>query len=143
VADGKKLWIYLGVGCGVLALLTVCGGGSGIFLFFRAMGEPVAYARGFLDDIRERDWHDALQRMNAGYQNTHVEESFRQSAESLPALVQHTDATFTSHSSANSTAQVEGNLTTPSGPIAVAMTLTKHGDHWYIDTVNVAGQPLP
>jgi hypothetical protein len=142
MAETKKVFLYVGIGCVVLGLLAACGVGACVFALKTMTDEPATYAKGFLDDTREGNFAQALTRMNASYQNTHSVATFQQAAEALPALTNHTATSFTNRSIANTSATVGGSLTTPDGSIPFQVTLTKIGEHWYIDAVSVNDQNM-
>lgn len=143
MADNKQVAKYVGIGCGVVLLLSCCIGGIGFYACSNALSGPKGAAEGFFVDMREGRPEAARMRMNGAYQNSHDLAAFQQAAATIPAIASQTDTTFNSIQINNSNATVGGNLTTPNGSVPVQLTLTKIGDYWYIDTVSVSGVPLP
>jgi len=142
MAEGNKALKWIGIGCGIFLLLGLCTGG-GVFLMCQSqLGPPVDASASFFADIRRSDYQQALSRMNGTYQGTHPLPTFQQNVQQIPALTQQTGATFNNTSVNNDVATVSGSLSTPNGDVPVTVTLSKSGEHWYIDSVMVQGQTL-
>lgn len=138
-------WKWIGIGCGVIVLIgvcifgacTLCAGG-----IWQATDAPAQAAHGFFADARAQNWQNAYQRMSPSYQSTHTAQTLQAAASQIPAITQQTDSTFTNRQVQNATANLDGHLTTPSGPAPVNVTLSNQGGVWYIDSITVSGMPL-
>jgi hypothetical protein len=145
VAATNSTLKWIGIGCGVLVVLGLCIGGIVAVIAttaLQATEAPADAARGFFADLRGNDFDSALRRTGAAYQALHDVNTFRASVAQQPALTTQTDVTFTSRRVDNASATMSGNLSTPSGDIPVTVTLTQAGEHWYVESVTVQGQPL-
>ena len=141
MAGNKKVMMGLGIGCGALLLVAgICGGFA--LLMSSATSGPTGAANGFLADVRAGNHASALQRMTPGYQQTHPGSAFPASLSNHPVLTQQTDSSMTNVNISNNSATVAGTMTTPSGPIPIAFTMTHIGDYWYINSVIIQGVPL-
>ena len=141
MAEGSKVLKWVGIGCGVVLLLGICATG-GILLVVQSASAPVDASASFFADLRRGDYQQGLQRMNGNYQATHPLATFQQNVAQIPSLTQQTGASFNSTSVNNNVGTVSGNLSTPTGDVPVTVTLSKVGEHWYIDSVMVQGQTL-
>jgi hypothetical protein len=145
--EGKSnVGLWIGIGCGVLLMLACCGGGVAYYVFKEGMGAftaPQRHSIGFFEDIRNHGNANALRRMDGVYQSTHDLAAFDQAVASIPALQQHTNASFSSFNIQNDVATVAGSLDTPQGPVPVEVLLVKGGEFWYLSRVTVGGQVLP
>ena len=133
---------YVGIGCGVLAVLALaCGGG--FYVCVSKITEAKPHAHAFLKDLRDGNYASALQRMDGAYQSRHNVQSFQAAVAQLPALTTHTDATLSNFNVSNGVTTVEGALTTPTGPVPITLTMVKQDGHYYIQSVTVGGMVLP
>jgi len=142
MADNKQIMKYVGIGCGVLLLLSCCIGGIGMYACGNALSGPKGAAEGFFLDMREGRPEAARARMDGVYQNSHDLAQFQAAAAAIPAISSQTDTTFSSIQINNSTGSVSGSLTTPAGDQPVQVTATKIGDNWYINSIVVSNIPL-
>ena len=147
---GSSAWKYVGIGCGIAVLLSLCAvggcfacGAAGIGGLVAATEAPAAAAHGFFADVRGHDLTHAYGRMSDTYRAGHPQAGFEAAVHGVPGLETNTDSTFTGRSINGSTAIFHGALTTPSGPLPVSMNLRDTGGGtWVIDTVIVNGRPL-
>lgn len=133
----------LGIGCGLFAFGAMCLLGLALPAFC-AMSEPASdAATGFLSDVRDRSYSDALARMSSSYQSTHNATQLQTSVEGLDSLESHTFAMITnaeSHDDGHVT--VEGSLYGPDGETPVAFEVSEVNGYWYIDLVAVGGRAV-
>lgn len=139
--SGSYRWLALG--CGALILISVCGIVGVVLLIDRNVSEPANAARGFLLDIRSRNYGQALQRMSPTYQSTHDLSRFQLDVAAIPALAMHHDETILTNDIDGRTATIEATLSTPSGPTPVTVTLTEIGEHWYVESFTPGAPPTP
>lgn len=133
----------LGIGCGFLLFCSLCIVGLGIPWLLARTSPATEAAEGFLANVHDEAWADALARMNADYQSSHSRDQLRTNVESLSALSDHTLAMISSvetHDDGHVT--VEGSLFGADGEQPVAFEVSEVNDYWYIDLVAVGGQPL-
>jgi len=142
MAEGNKVLKIVGIGCGLLVLLSACGIGACLLFVKGQTDAPASASHAFFADLRTGNYQQALQRMNTTYQSTHPLPTFQQSVAQIPALTQQTDSTFANRSVSNQTATMSGTLTSPSGDVPVTVTLSQVGEYWYIDSVMVQGTTL-
>jgi hypothetical protein len=134
----------LGIGCGFLLFGGLCIVGLAIPWMNTQMSDATEAAEGFLDDVHDDAWGNALARMSADYQSTHSAAQLQTSVEGISELANHSASMLTSietHDDGHVT--VEGSLFGEDGEAPVAFELTEVGDYWYVDLVAVAGRPLP
>jgi hypothetical protein len=143
MAEGKGGALkWIGLGCGVFLLVAACGVGAAFFACQSLFEAPEGQARGFFADLRAGNYQDALRRTNAPYQSTHTVEAFQLAVSHIPVATQQTDVSFSSRDVNGDTATMIGDLDTPEGAVPVTVTLSRAGEHWYIDSVSVQGQLL-
>jgi hypothetical protein len=143
MAEGQGSAVkWIALGCGLFVLVGACGIGAALVAFGNIEDAPQGQARGFFVDLRAGRYQDALARTNAVYQSTHTVEGFSASVAAIPAATQQTDVQFTNNTVTGTSANMGGNLITPSGAVPITVALSRVGEHWYIDAVVVEGQPL-
>ncbi len=134
----------LGIGCGFLLFGGLCIGGLSIPWVLARMSPATEAAEGFLSNVHDDAYTEALARMSADYQSSHTALQLQTDVETLPALADHTFAMLTSvetHDDGHVT--VEGSLFGDDGESPVAFEISQVNDYWYVDLVAVAGAPLP
>jgi hypothetical protein len=149
-SGGSNVWKYVGIGCGIAALLSICAvggcfacGAAGIGGIVAATEAPATAAHGFFSDLRSHDDAAAYARMSEPYRAVHPQADFTASVASVPGLATNTDSTFTGRAINGTTATLTGVLSTPSGALPVVMALhDSGGSTWVIDSVIVSGRPL-
>lgn len=133
----------LGIGCGLFAFGAMCLVGLAVPALC-AMSEPASdAATGFLSDVRDRAYADALARMSSSYQSTHNASQLQAAVEHLDALESHTVAIITNaetHDDDHVT--IEGSLYGPDGESPVAFEVSEVNGYWYIDLVAVGGSAV-
>jgi hypothetical protein len=136
----------VGITCGVIVALGVCGVGACLAMggaaVWGATDAPAKAAHAFFRDLRTGNHQSALSRMSAHYQSTHDVATFQLNVSTIPALTQQTDSTFASRNITPGSANLTGSLTTASGEAPVVVILSQVGEHWYIDSVTVQGTVL-
>jgi hypothetical protein len=143
MAQGKSgVGKWIAIGCAGLLLLGGCCVGGVVFAYNQYVDPPAAMTRGFFGNLRRGEYEQALARMNAQYQATHPLPTFQQNVQQIPALTQQSDFSVGSPNISGGVATVSGSLSTPMGNQPVTVDLSKLGDHWYIESVVVAGQLL-
>jgi hypothetical protein len=134
----------LGIGCGFLLFGGLCIGGLAIPWLMARLSPATEAAEGFLANVQDDAYGEALARMSADYQSGHRSDQLQTNVESLPALANHTVAFLTSvESHDDGHVTVEGSLYGADGESPIAFEVSEVNDYWYIDLVAVAGQPLP
>lgn len=149
-SGGSNTWKYVGIGCGVAALLSICAvggcfacGAAGIGGIVAATEAPATASHGFFSDVRGHDLAHAYGRMSDTYRATHPAAAFEAAVVGTPGLSEHTDATFNNRSINGGTATLSGTLDSPSGALPVSVVLhDAGGGTWQIDSVTVSGRPL-
>lgn len=134
----------LGIGCGFLLFGGLCIVGLGIPWMIARTSPATEAAEGFLANVHDGSYAEALARMSASYQSTHSSAQLQANVESIPALANHTIATIASietHDDGHVT--VDGSIYGPDGESPIAFEVSEVNDYWYVDLVAVAGQPLP
>lgn len=146
---GSNVWKYVGIGCGVAALLSICVvggcfacGAASIGGIVAATEAPATTSHGFFSDVRTGNTSGAYGRMSSTYRATHAEADFAASVAAIPGLATNTDSTFSGRALNGSTATFTGLLTTPSGALPVVLTLHDEAGTWVIDTAIISGRPL-
>ena len=148
--SGSSPWKWVGIGCGVLALLGTCTtgaclacGGAGAVGIFAAVEAPANEAKGLLADLRAQRFDAAYARTSAGYQASHDLATFTAAVQAIPALTTMTDDTISQRQVSGATARMSGTLQTPSGDVPVAFELSQAGERWVVERIDVAGQTIP
>lgn len=141
-ASGGTNWLkVVGIGCGVLVLLAgLCG--FGMFMCYQGVTASKDHAHAFLGELRTGNYPSAYARMDPMYQSTHDVTTFQANVAALPALTNNTDATFTSFNVTNGVHNLQGVLTTPSGPYDIQMTMREATGGYYVTSLTIAGNPL-
>jgi hypothetical protein len=152
MVEGRKVGLWIGVGCGIAALLAILGAvlcvgvcGAGIGGVFVATEGAAREANGFLEELRGGDDEAAYARMSNTYRQSHDLNAFRQAVERIPALRQQTGASFTGrniNAGAVMTATISGQLNLATGPVPIQLQLSQRGETWKIETITVQGQPF-
>lgn len=139
---------YIGIGCGIAALLGLCGvgacvacAGAGIGGVMVAVEAPAEQAHGFLRDVRTGNPSGAYARMNATFRGLYTEADFAARLAAFPALTTATDATLSSRNVNGTTASMRGTLDGASGSLGtISIELVSEGELWSITTIDVNGQ---
>jgi hypothetical protein len=139
---------YVGIGCGIAALLGLCGvsacvacAGAGIGGVMVAVEAPAEEAHGFLRDARTGNPSGAYARMSPTFRSLHSEAEFAARLAAFPALTSATDATLSSRNVNGPTATMRGTLDGASGALGtISIVLLSEGERWSITTVEVDGQ---
>ena len=147
---GSSPWKWIGIGCGVIALIGACTlgsclacGGVGAVGIFAAVEAPANEAKGLLADVRAQRFDAAYARMGPTYQATHDVAAFIAQVQAIPAMVAMTDDTISQRNVSNATARMSGTLQTPSGDVPVAFVLSQLGERWVVDQIDVGGATIP
>ncbi|MDQ3032714.1 MAG: hypothetical protein M3Y87_09875 [Myxococcota bacterium] len=147
---GSSPWKWIGIGCGVLALIGVCllgscvaCGGMGAVGVFAALEAPANEAKGLLADVRGQRFDAAYGRMSPTYQASHDAAAFTAQVQAIPALTSMTDDTISQRNVSGATARMSGTLQTPTGDVPVAFALSQLGERWVVDSIDVAGATIP
>lgn len=149
--DGSSPWKWIGIGCGVFALVGACMFGTclacgslGAVGLFAALEAPAQEAKGFLADVRGARLEAAFERMSPAYRSSHDLATFRAEVEAIAALSSMTDDTISQRNIMGPTARMGGVLHTPEGDVPVMFELSQSGGpHWVIDRIDVAGTTIP
>lgn len=147
---GSSPWKYIGIGCGIAALLSVCAlgscfacAGAGIGGLVVATEAPANAAHGFFADVRGGDLAHAYGRMSDTYRAARTQADFAAAVHGVPGLDGHTDSTFSGRAINGTTATMTGALTAPAGVLPVVVVLhDTGGGTWVIDSVAVSGRTL-
>lgn len=147
---GSSPWKWIGIGCGVFALIGACMFGTclacgslGAVGLFAALEAPAQEAKGFLADVRSARLEAAFARMSPAYQSSHDLATFRAEVEAIPALSSMTDDTISQRNVMGQAARMGGVLHTPEGNVPVMFELSQLGPRWLIERVDVAGTTIP
>lgn len=143
-------WKWVGIGCGVLALIGACVfgsclacGGAGAVGMFAALEAPAQQAKGLLADVRAQRMDAAYARMSDSYRATHDLAAFTAEVQAIPALVTSSDDTISQRNVSTGTARMSGMLHTPGGDVSVSFELSQRGQDWVIERIDVAGATIP
>lgn len=138
----SKTWRYVGIGCGVAALIGACVlgscvacAGAGIGAGVVAFEAPVETTRTFLSAVRAHDGATAYAQMSTAYTLTHSQSDFETALESLPLLAASTDQTISQRSIQPTGAVMGGTLEGPEGG-TFEIRLHQEGEDWRIDEVS-------
>ena len=134
----------LGVGCGFLFFGGFCIAGLAIPWMLAASSPATDAASGFLADVHDHAWANALARMSSDYQSSHSAAQLQANVSTLDALDDHSFAMLTSvetHDDGHVT--VEGSLYGSEGESPVAFEISDVSGYWYVDLVAVSGHALP
>lgn len=134
----------LGIGCGFLLFGGLCIVGMSIPWMLARISPATEAAEGFLADVQDDAWANALARMNADYQSHHTSSQLQTNVQGIPELANHSVAWLTSvetHDDGHVT--VEGSLYGDGGESPIAFEVSEVNDYWYVDLVAVEGRPLP
>lgn len=129
-----------GVGCGLLALLTMCVTSFACYAIAPAPARDAAH--GFLADVRSSSWQSALQRTSADYQSHHDAARLEREVGRIPALAQHTSVTFMNATLEDDTAVLDGTLRTADAEVPIGVELREIEGYWYVEQLVVQGAPL-
>lgn len=148
--SGSSPWKWVGIGCGILALLGVCStgaclacGGVGAVGIFAAVEAPANEAKGLLADVRAQRFDAAYARMSATYQASHDLATFTASVQAIPAMTTMTDDTISQRNVSGPTARMAGVVHTPSGDAPVLVQLSQAGERWVVERIEIAGSTIP
>jgi hypothetical protein len=144
MAEGRKIAIWIGVGCLVVLLSAACCGGAAYYFIDQMFAGPRRMANGFFDDLRQGELEDARSRMDRAYQDTHTLDDFEQAVIQVPALRQHEAVRWSGIQVDDPNATLSGRLETESGdlPMQVVLERATNG-YWYIERVTVQGAVMP
>ena len=144
MAEGRRIAVWVGVGCLTLLLTAACCGGVAYYAIDQLFSEPRRMANGFFEDLREGRLDDARKRMGRVYQDAHDPDAFEQAVIQVPALRQHAGVQWTGIQVDESTATLTGVLDTESGDLPTQVVLTRATNgYWYVDRVTVQGALMP
>ncbi len=152
MADGKKVGLWVGLGCLILLVVVVlplvlCVGvcGAGIGGVVVATEGAITETDAFFADLRGGNVDAAYQRTSPNYRATRDQNAFRAAVARFPVLAQQTGITIGGrnlNASGRVTATLNGSLTTPTGGLPIQIVLAREGEVWRIDSVLIQGQPL-
>ena len=146
---GGVPWKWIGVGCGVAALLatcavgmcgTVCAGGIGAGL--AATEAPASEVRTFFTDLKAGNETAAYAHVAPDVQKTFTADQLHAFATGSEALRSITDVTVSARQIQPPRAQMGGFLTTPSGLVPFASELVQGPTGWKLVTLSVHGQKI-
>lgn len=141
--EGSSTWKYVGIGCGILALIAVCGIGTcaitcggAIGAGVAAMEPPAEATRTFFGSVRGGDVAGAYAQTASSYQSSHTLEQFQASLATMPEIAASTDQTISNRNvQAGFGATMAGTLQGPSGSTPFSAHLVDEGGTWHIDTL--------
>jgi len=144
MAEGRKIAVWVGLGCLTIVLAAACCGGVAYYVVDQMFAGPRRMANGFFDDLRHDRLEDARSRMGRAYQDDHDLDAFEQAVIQVPALRQHTAVRWSGIQVNDPRAVLTGELDTESGPLPVQVSLSRASNgYWYIDEVTVQGALMP
>jgi len=146
----SNTWKYVGIGCGILALIAACSLGTCMVCFGGAVGAgmaamepPVDATRSFFGHVRAGQTDLAYAEMASTYQATHTLEQFQAGLAALPELARSTDQTISQRNVQGGVgADMGGTLEGPDGAVRFDVDLVEEGTLWRISGVTVAGRTL-
>ena len=141
--EGSSTWKYVGIGCGILAVLAMCGLGAcfltcggAIGAGMAAMEPPADATRAFFASVRAGDTAGAYSQTATSYQSSHTLEQFQTSLGTMPEIAASTDQTISNRNvQAGLGATMAGTLQGPSGNTPFSAHLVDEGGLWHIDTL--------
>lgn len=141
--NNKQLFMILGIGCAVLAVVCICFvilmvtiGGSTIAGVF-ALTQPAADAgETFMNALKDAKYADAYAMCSPSLQKTLV------SAQGLQRLIENgkarpTQWSFTSRNINNGVADLSGSVTMVGAEGTVKLTLVQVGNEWKISSFDM------
>lgn len=148
--EGSSTWKYVGIGCGILALIAACSlgacvvcAGAGIGAGIAATEEPANATRSFFGHVRAGQIELAHAEASSGFRARYDVEQLRASLAAMPELAASTDQTISQRNvQAGASATMGGTLQGPSGTTSFSATLVQEGGVWRIDGLTVAGRTL-
>jgi hypothetical protein len=148
--EGSSTWKYVGIGCGILALIAACSlgvcfacAGVGIGAGIAATEEPANATRSFFGHVRAGQIELAHAETSSRFQASHSVEQLRAGLAAMPELAASTDQTISQRNvQAGGSATMGGTLEGPSGRTSFTATLVQEGGVWRIDGLTVAGRGL-
>lgn len=145
---GSSTWRYIGIGCGVAALIGACVigscfacAGAGIGAGMVAFEAPVETTRTFMSAVRAHDGATAYAQMSTAYTLTHSQADFETALQALPELALSTDQTISQRNINQAGAVMGGVLEGPTGG-TFEVTLHQEGEVWKIDDVSTGNARL-
>lgn len=146
----SSTWKYVGIGCGILALIGVCSLGTCVVFCGGAIGagvaamEPPAEAtRAFFGAVRSGNVATAYAQTATSYQAGHTMDQFQASLATMPELAASTDQTISNRNvQAGLGATMAGTLQGPGGDTSFTAHLVEEGGGWHIDTLTVGAGSL-
>lgn len=146
----SNTWKYVGIGCGIVALIALCSVGSCALCFggavsagIAALEPPVEATRGFLTQVRAGDAPGAYAQTSQSYRATHTVEQFTAALASMPELAASYDQTISQRNvQAGQGATMGGNLHGPSGNTGFTAELVEEEGVWRISTLRVGAATL-
>lgn len=154
MAEGKKIALGIGIGCGVVVLIGIIGAvlcvgvcGAGIGAVAIATEGAVHEGEAYFADLRANNVEAAYNRMAQSYRGAHDLNAFRAAIARSPILTQQRGASFAgrniSSMNGRTTATLNGQLTGgPTGVVPFQLLLLQQGEVWRIEQVSIQGQPL-
>lgn len=136
MAEGNKVYLFLGIGCGVLLLLLGCCAGGG-YLAYRSVAASLPFAQAFVHDVQGGDYASALQRMDGTCQSQWTADQLRQQIEQqMPELPASNEFQVTGMNGENTNWTVDAAVWGDStGRQDIVLTLRGEGDHYYVQRV--------
>ena len=145
---GSSTWRYVGIGCGIAALIGACligscfaCAGAGVGAGMVAFEAPVAATRTFMTAVRANDGATAYAQMSTAYTLTHSQADFETALAALPELAASTDQTISQRRIQQASAVMGGSLEGPMGG-TFEVTLHQEGEVWKIDDVSTRNARL-
>ncbi len=148
--EGNKTWLYVGIGCGALALIGACVlgscvacAGAGIGSIVVATEEPAEAVRSFFGHVRVGQLDRAYGEMSSGYQASHTLEQFSADVSAMTQLVSSTDQTISNRNidGGRGTAEMGGTLE-GGGATSFDVELLQESGQWRVTAVSVGGRTL-
>lgn len=133
--------MLLGIGITILAIVIVCGGGAGLFIWFiyNLLAAPREAGNEFMQAVADQQYDTAYAMLTPAYQ-TRLE-----NASGLAAIfIEAPPATwdFSSTTINNSVGSVTGTLTDTDGEIyTLTLSLLEINEEWHIDGVTYTFDP--
>lgn len=150
MSEGSNTWKYVGIGCGILALIGACSLGTCVIFCGGAIGAgiaateaPAEATRAFFDAVRGGNAATAYAQTATSYQASHTMDQFQAGLASMPELAASSDQTISNRNvQAGQGATMGGTLQGPSGMTPFSAHLVEEGGGWHIDELTVGGGSL-
>ena len=149
MSDSEDKTKYILIGCGIAALIGLCGVGSCLTLFggaafmgYQHLDVPAKECKAVLAALRSQDIAGAYERLAPEYKQASSQAAFEASVRDHASLLQSTEDTLPQRQVVEGQALMGGFLSTPAGSTAVECELVEKGEAWQVTALRVAGEAI-